>query len=241
MATESPGGTTSWITYSSQVTNGYTALTVVAWVKSDETSSDRGFFQTLTSAITGGQDQPCCMRYDAAGASGGGSNLIKCAIDSTDKTNNGLESASGVQTTAPQCLIMDWEVGDRERLYIDNSETTPTNTPPTHTGTTINADSVWMHRGGKDNSNSWNGVVYELRIYNRKLSAAERSAIYAQQGQDTIKGGLVLHWHGDQGAPGTTVSSVTDRSGNGYTGTAGGTSSPTFAEDVVHTRRRRAA
>ena len=242
MATESnAGGATSQITYGSAITNGLSAVTVVMWIKSDLTNTDRGFFQTLSTAISGGQDQPLCLRYDAAGATGGGSNLIKCAVDTTDKTNNGLESANGVQTTALQCLILDWEVGDRERLYIDGVETTPTHAPPTHTGTTVNADGVWMHRGGKDGSNCWDGICYELRIYNRKLSAAERQNIVTQRGQDTIRNGLILQWHGDQGAPGTTVSSVTDRSGNGYTGTAGGSTSPTFAEDVIHTRRRRAA
>lgn len=242
MATESPGGgVTSWITYGSAVTNGYSALTVVVFIKSDETSSDRGFFHTSTSAITGGQDATICMRYDVAGASGGGTNVIKCAIDSTSKTNNGLESASSVQTTSFQSLIMDWEDGDRERLYIDGIETTPTATPPTHTGVTINANSLWLHRGAKDNANSWNGIVYELRIYDRKLTAQERQAIVTLRGQDMIRNGLILHWHGDEGAPGTSVTSTTDRSGAGNTGTAGGASSPTYAEDLVHVRRRRAS
>lgn len=242
MATETLGaGVTSYITYASQVTNGYAGLTVVVWIKSDLTATDRGFLHTRTAAFTGGNDDTVCMRYDAAGASGGGTNLIKAGIDSTSKTNNALESASGTQSTALQCLIMDWAVGDRERLYINDVETTPTNTPPTHTGVTINATAVWLHRGAKDNANSWNGIVHEIRIYNRKLTAAERSAIFAQKGQDTVKQGLILHWHGDQGAPGTNVSTVTDRSGNGYTGTAGGTATPTYAEDVIFTRRRRAA
>lgn len=242
MATETLGaGVTSYITYGTQVTNGYAALSVVMWVKSDITSTDRGFFHTSSAAIAAGQDAGTCMRYDATGFSGGGTNLLKVAIDSTGKTNSGLESANGTQSTALQCLILTWSAGDRERLYINDVETTPTFTPANGSGVTVNADSVWMHRGGKDNANSWNGIVHELRIYNRLLSAAERSAIYTQRGQDTIKNGLIHHWHGDEGAPGTNVSSIFDRSGNGHTGTAGGTATPTFAADLVHFRRRRAA
>jgi hypothetical protein len=242
MATETLGaGVTSFISTGVQVTNGYAALTIVAWIKSDVTTSDRGFLYTRAAGLVAGNDDTVSMRYDAAGASGGGTNVIKAGIDSTSKVNNALESASGVQTTALQNLIMDWEAGDRERLYIDGVETTPTNTPPAHTGVTINADDLWLHRGGKDNVNSWDGTIYELRIYSRKLAAAERQNIVTQRGQDTIRNGLILHWHGDQGAPGAAVSSVTDRSGNGYTGTAGGTATPTFAEDLIHTRRRRAA
>lgn len=242
MATETLGaGVTSYISTGMQVTNGYAALTVVAWIKSDITATDRGFLGTRAAQFTGGTDDTVSMRYDAAGASGGGTNVIKCSIDSTSKTNNGLESSSSKQVTTLQNLIMDWADGDRERLYIDGVEDTPSYAPPTHTGVTINADGLWLHRGSKDNANSWNGLVHELRIYNRKLSAAERQAIVTMRGQDRILNGLIIHWHGDQGAPGTTVTTVVDRSGNGFTGTVGGTTAPTFAEDVIHFRRRRAA
>lgn len=243
MATQTSAGSgTSYITYSSAVTNGYSALSIVMWIKSGSTGTDRGFFQTSATAIGGGQDQPCSLRYDLAGASGGGSNLIKGSIDSTSKTNDGYESASTVQTTNLQSVIMVWETTDRERLYLNAVEDTPAYAPATHTGTTVNATGVWMHRGAKDNADAWGGEVHELRIYSRRLSQTEISTIYNMKGQDTIRNGLVLRWHGDEGAPGVTVSSIFDRSGNGYTGTAGGsTNSPSYAEDLVHFRRRRAS
>ncbi|HSN70009.1 MAG TPA: LamG-like jellyroll fold domain-containing protein [Steroidobacteraceae bacterium] len=181
------------------------------------------------------------MRYDQAGASGGGSNLMKVACDNTGKTNQGYESANNTQTTAFQSMILAWEAGDRERLYINGVEDTPTYAPATGSGVTVNANSFWMHRGGKDATNAWDGVVYEIRVYSRKLTAAEILTIHTMRGLDSIKNGLIHHWHGDEGAPGTNVSTILDRSGNGHTGTAGGTNTPTFAADLVHFRRRRAA
>jgi hypothetical protein len=166
--------------------------------------------------------------------------VLKGSIDSTGKTNSGFETTANTQKTTLQCVIVVWEAGDREHVWLDGVEDALSDVPANGSGVTVNADSVWLHRGAKDGSNAWDGIVYELRFYNRRLADNEIRAINAMRGLDSIRAGMILKWHGDQGAPGTTVSGVTDRSGNGYNGTVSGTA-PTFAEDVIHVRRRRAA
>lgn len=241
MATETTSGAgVSAFTYGSQVTNGYSAFSYVIWVKSDAINTDRGFMHTRTGALSGGNDDTIGCRYDTAGASGGQDDVLKGSIDSTGKTNNGFETTANTQKTILQCIIVVWEAGDREHVWLDGVENALSHTPSTGSGVTVNADSVWMHRGAKDSSNAWDGIVYELRFYGRRLADNEIRTINAMKGLDSIRAGMILKWHPDQGAPGATASGVTDRAGNGYDGTVSGTA-PTFAEDVIHVRRRRAA
>ncbi len=241
MATESSsGGGISAITNATDVVDGYAAFSFVVWIKSDAINTDRGFLMCDSTAFAGGNDQGLGCRYDTAGASGGQDDVLKGSIDSTGKSNSGFETTANTQKTTLQCIIVVWEAGDREHVWLDGVENALSFTPANGSGVTAGNDSVWLHRGSKDNADAWDGIVYELRFYNRRLAANEITSIATMRGQDRILNGLILHWHGDQGAPGTSVSAVTDRSGNGYNGTTSGTA-PTFAEDVVHTRRRRAA
>ena len=240
MATETTTGSAKMIQEAAgSFLNGHAAMTIIMWIKSNNTYIDRGFLHSHAS-YAAGNDESITARYDASGASSGGTELIKFCIDATCKTNNGYESASYVQTTALQCLVMSWESGGQEELWIDGVLDTPGHRAAAYTGVTVNNTYCDMHRGGKDGSDAWDGVVYKMTIFNRKLSFNELRSIVTVEGQDTIKNGRILEWQGDQGYPGQTVTGdVTDRSGNDQDGTPSG--SPTFAEDAIHTRRRRAA
>lgn len=241
MATETNSGAgVSALTYGGAVSNGYSAFSYVLFIKSDATGTDRGFLHTDSGAFAGGTDDVIGCRYDAAGATGGGTSVLKGSIDSTGKTNNGFETSNNSQKTTLQCVIVVWEAGDREHVWLDGVEDVLTHNPATGSGVTAGADSVWLHRGAKDATNAWDGIVYELRFYGRRLTENEIRTISALKGLDSIRAGMILKWHPDQGAPGTAASGVTDRAGNGYNGTVSGTA-PTFAEDVIHVRRRRAA
>ena len=238
MATETSGIGTAMITTGGSFLNGNSALCVVLWIKSDVIATDHGFLQTYSTGPDG-TDQAIGCRYDLSGASGGGSNLIKLCIDAGTKINSGYESASGVQTTSLQSLIFQWSSGNQETLYIDGVLDTPTFRASAYSGTTVNCNTVRMHRGGKDEASNWNGIVYEFRVYDRILTQNEITSIATMKGQDSIKNNLVLLWHGDKSYPNQSVSTVTDRSGEGRGGTASGT--PIFAEDLIHVRRRRNA
>ena len=239
MATETAGGSAQDLNLASGTfLNGLSGCTVVLWIKSDATSTDKGMLFTNASPPNG-TDQAIGCRYDAAGASYGGTSVIKLSIDAGTKTNSGYESASTVQTTALQCLIFSWASGGQEELWIDGVLDTPTGRAAAYSGTTVNCNNFLMHRGGKDGSNAWDGIIYEMRIYNRKLTVNEVDWINAAKGQDAIRNGMLIKWHGDQSYPAQSATAITDRSGNGRDGTNNGT--VTYAEDVIHTRRRRAA
>ena len=70
--------------------NGLEALTVCMWVKSNSTDTDQGI---LICADPVGNDDTITLRYDVAGASFGGANVLKMAVASTDGLQQ-LESAA---------------------------------------------------------------------------------------------------------------------------------------------------
>ena len=73
------------------------------------------------------------------------------------------------------------------------------------------------------------GTAWDIRIYNRALSLAERQSIYHSRGADNITNGLVGRWlmnEGTEGATASGASSCIDISGHGTHGTPAGT--PTY-------------
>jgi len=149
--------------------NGLSAISVSVWVNSNATNSDRG---VLIASTPSGGDSTVAIRYDRSGASGGGSNVIKAAITSTGGGQQ-IESASNVQTTDWQHLVLTWESGGTLTLYIDGTATTPTFNSSATSGTLTSNTTLLLGRGGKDANSSWNGLLDELRIYNRVLTQAE--------------------------------------------------------------------
>ena len=219
--------------------NGLSAVTVVIWVKSGSTSTDRGFFYTVDTTPNG-SDHGLGCRYDASGASWGGTNKLKLAVEHTGATQQ-LESSDNTQTTNFQSVVYSWASGQVVQLWLDGvlDNLATGGTSGANSGTTTNNSAVLMHQGGKDGGNCWNGTVYEIRVYNRKLVENEVFAINTLRGSDGIRSGLIFQWHADAGAPGAAATAVVDRSGNGNDGVNSGT--VTYAEDEVHTRKRRAA
>jgi len=176
--------------------NGLDALTVCLWVKSDLTATDRGFiiFEDLVSIEHpfGGRDNRG-MRYDATGASSGGTNLIKCGITST-ATPEGfdawfpgrqqLESSSNVQTIEWQHLAMTWSVGNQVALYINGKLDTPKLVEPVHSGSLMGYTKLIVGKGPKDISDnkSWDGLIDDVRIYSYALSEEEIRSLFASYG-----------------------------------------------------------
>jgi hypothetical protein len=154
--------------------NGLEALTVALWVKSDANDTDKGF---IIFEDPDGDDSRN-MRYDSAGASGGGVDLIKCGVTSTAGEQK-LESSSYSQTTDWQHLAMTWSSGNDVRLYIDGAEDTPSWREPAQVGSLTGYTKVIVGRGSKDEGtgSSWAGLIDDARIYDRELSQTELQSI----------------------------------------------------------------
>lgn len=182
--------------------NGLSAFAVSIWVKSNATNTDQGFL--IVDAD--GSDDQLSFRYDAAGASGGGTNLIKCGvnINSTEQT---IESTSGTQTTNRQHLVFQWQSGGPLQLFINGVQDVLSSTSGNVSGTTSDIPSLQIGKGSKDGASGdgWNGEIGDLRFYNRSLSANEIETIYNSEGVDGIVDGLLARYSFEEGFEGQNL------------------------------------
>ena len=149
--------------------NDLAAITVAVWVKSAETKSDRGF---IDGRDPGGDDTVLSLRYDAAGFEAGGNNVVKAGITTTGGIQR-LESSNDVQTDSWQHFALTWSSGNELALYIDGELDTPTFNSPVTKGKLTDATKLVIGKGEKDQGRSWNGLIDDVRIYDRVLDDAE--------------------------------------------------------------------
>ncbi|MHC4753380.1 MAG: LamG domain-containing protein, partial [Planctomycetota bacterium] len=148
--------------------NGLSALSFGAWIKSNVIGTDAG---VIIFAEPTGNDQ-CDIRYDSAGAVGGGTNLIKYGV-ATEEGSHENESASNVQTTEWQHIMVTWNSGEAAKLYINGVLDTPVAEDDIIGGTTTGYTTLLVGRGSKDDAGSWDGLVDDVRVYDVALTAAE--------------------------------------------------------------------
>lgn len=215
--------------------NGLTDFSISIWVNSDVTATDRGF---LYGGAPSGNDRPLSFRYDAAGATGGGTNLIKFGCGSATVQCE-LESSNNTQTTSWQHLVLIRRNGFAPVLYINGVLDTPTATTAT-TVTVADCTSFRIGMAAKDTAGtSWNGRVADVRLYNRLLSGAEALSIYSCRGMDMILNGLLFRYPLNDIPPGVVATSVKDVGTSVRTATNSG--SPTGFDFPVPMKRRTAS
>jgi len=154
--------------------NGLDALTVALWVKSNEVGTDSGF---LIFEDPQGHDRRG-MRYDAAGSSGGGTNVIKYGI-STPQGSHENETLSDTQTTEWQHIAMTWKTAEVANLYLDGILAHLSHTAAVISGTTHGYTKLLIGKGGKDEAadKGWNGLIDDVRVYDFALTDAEINAV----------------------------------------------------------------
>ncbi len=170
--------------------NGLTAITVAVWVKSAETKSDRGF---IDGRDPGGDDTVLSLRYDAAGFEAGGSDLVKAGITTTGGVQR-LETSSDVQTESWQHFALTWSSGNELALYIDGELDTPTFNSPATKGKLTDATKLVIGKGEKDQGRSWNGLIDDVRIYDRVLDDDEIADLAAGELAVEASGKLATVW-----------------------------------------------
>ena len=167
--------------------NGLSAITVSLWVKSDVTYQDRGIMYSRNPIDT---DSDLGIRYDRVGAYGGGVRVIKASIRATSGYTQ-IESTSNVQTTSWQHLALVWKSGTNLKLYINGVQNPLTYSMGIVSGTTAGVSKLVLGLGAK--GLYWDGMIDDLRIYNRALDPNE---IYPPV--DGLSG-LLTHWRLDEG------------------------------------------
>ena len=146
--------------------NGLDAVTMAVWIKSNETNSDRGF---IIGEEPDGGDNLMTMRYDAAGATGGGTNLLKMAVVAPNDEQQ-LESSSNLQTTEWQHVTMVWSRNEQLKFYVNGELDTPVANSAPRDVSTADITMLIVGQGGKDAGRSWDGLVDDVRIYDEALT-----------------------------------------------------------------------
>ncbi len=152
-----------------ELINDLTAFTIALWVKSNQINTDRGF---ISSRMPNKREQSFSLRYDATGSKGGSNNVIRATIKTTDGIQT-YESASNVQTTEWQHIALAWDSGQKLKLYINGILDHPTFNSSAKNGKLTGANRLVIGKGSLDNHNAWRGLVDDVRLYNRALSAKE--------------------------------------------------------------------
>ncbi len=198
--------------------NGQDALTIALWVKSDQINSDRG---VLATTAFQGNDQNLGIRYDAVGARGGGRNVLKLGLRTTAGFTE-YESASNLQTTDWQHLTLTWKSGEALKLYVNGELDRPTAPGNILGGTITGVTDLFLGRGQRV-AESWDGLIDDLQIFDRSLSAAEVKALMGTPTNPNTptnpstpgEGDRLVQWGLNEGS-GTRAN---DASGNNRNGT----------------------
>jgi MSHA biogenesis protein MshQ len=158
--------------------NGLEAVTVMAWVYNGAgfDNNDRGIF--FTGDSTNGRDNRFGLRYDTDGYFGGGDNVIKASVYTSDCNNPAaecwqVETASNVMTEdAWQHVAMTWTTSGEIKVYVDGSEVGTSGTQGNGgTGQLAQVDRLEIGQGAK--GQRWQGNIDEFRIFGIALTEAE--------------------------------------------------------------------
>lgn len=174
--------------------NGWSEYTITSWIKSNIIDSDEGWFNTVLA--TDRRDRFAGLRYDRRGwlASNNTIDVLKFGIE-VNGNETTVESREFAQTTTLQHVVGRWRSGEAPEIFIDNDDSNPTAVMAPQTGTLTNQPGMVVGRGIQETgTTSFNGIIYDLRLYNVYLSNAELNAIYYGQGSDDIYRGL-QYWY----------------------------------------------
>ena len=125
--------------------------------------------------------------------------------------------------------------GSAIRLYQDGVLQLTQNTSGT-----INTDNreVRIASNSQRSNREWDGLIDDARVYNRGLSGAEISTIYASEGTDGIFSGLVSRHLLNELANGLTVVQADDLGSEGNNATPMGTTDPVYGLGMTRARRK---
>ncbi len=172
--------------------NGQPAFTISIWAKADDIPTDKGLFKT--NATEDDSSKAIYLRYDKEGYnSGTATEIIKGGVDTTGGRLK-YESSDHTQTTEWQHLTMSWESGDRIRLFINGVEDEPSYENGSAEGVLQNITGFILGRSVKDNASgaSWEGLLDDLRIYNRALTPAEVACLHNADQYPTQNSGTTV-------------------------------------------------
>lgn len=154
--------------------NGLDDISICMWVKAAAINSDRGF---LICTAPSGSDETVTIRYDSAGGSGGGDDVIKVGITRSG-VDTQYESAEDAQTASWQHITVLAERNEQVKLYINATLDTPTHNDAARDAAINNVTTLILGKGGKDGSAAWGGNIRDFIMFDRILETSEITDIY---------------------------------------------------------------
>jgi len=152
--------------------NGLDALSIAIWIKSDVAPTDKGF---IICEQPDGGDNIITMRYDSAGANGGGTSLLKMAVVAPNDEQQ-LESSSNLQVTEWQHVALTWSRGEQLKFYVNAVLDTPQANGAPRDVSTGDVTTLIVGWGGKFSDagvGGWDGLIDDVRIYDHVLSEVQ--------------------------------------------------------------------
>ena len=151
--------------------NGQSAFTLLFVIKSDNASTDKGFFITEDPASS---DDVLSLRYDITGDNGAQSNIITAGTGA----NGPIESSAGAQSTSNQLITFAWTSNTTPELYLDGTQDALSYSNLI-VGSISGSDKVILGKGSLDllATDGWYGLIAEVIYFNRKLNSAERTIV----------------------------------------------------------------
>ena len=158
--------------------NGLTAFTVALWVKADAIPNSVGLIYG-NRVTSGAIDRSLVIRYNSRDKN------ILAAVRLNDAKRQEYRSASDVQTTAWQHIVLTWQSGDRLALYINGVLDTPTYNDNAIEGSVAGLDKFLIGQASFDQQRSWSGLIDDVRVYNRVLTQQEITDLIPDQSDQT--------------------------------------------------------
>jgi len=142
--------------------NGLGEFSIFVVIKSNATNTDNGFL--FHRYPPNGSDDGLCLRYDAAGANSGRSNLIKSGLLGNTGGNQ-IETNNNTQTTNRQTLTIRWASGGRLYSFINGTPDDSSNNNVT--GPLSGLSEIVIGKGAKNNNvnSGWDGYIGSIIFY----------------------------------------------------------------------------
>jgi type II secretory pathway pseudopilin PulG len=166
------------------------ALSITAWIKADDWTYGRYVNAIARKGNTTPVNYQLCIADQK----------VMLGLDDMDK-NDGVRGNTLLRTGRWYHVAGAWD-GDTVRIYVDG--VLDNNPPDTRTGT-IWIDTRPLYLGGRPGEDYFDGIIDNVRIYNRALDPCEIAELAG------TRAGLVGYWKFDE----TNGSTAADSSGNG--------------------------